>query len=293
MAQRRPDRFLGGPAHEEFWRWCSQGELRLQKCTRCDRFSWPVVSACEYCGHSQMLWEAMSGDGTLVSCCTFERDYYRGTLPIPWDTILVELREGPLFISNPVNFTWKQAKPGMPVKLTFARTPLARFSYLCLLHSIPRVGLMAKSRHLFDDAISARKQYTPPPHEFVLDAIAALSPSTRPMFGCLAVYVEDKIVLILRDKPTAKADNGVWLATTAEHHESLRREFPNMRSIKVLGKDPTNWQLLPSDSDDFEDAALRACKLVLARDLRIGKVPKRKVKAKGRRKKTTPAKRRV
>ena len=61
------------------------------------------------------------------------------------------------------------------------------------------------------------------PHEFVLEALAALSPQTRPMFGCLAVYVEDKIVLILRDKRDQTADNGVWLATTEEHHESLRR----------------------------------------------------------------------
>ena len=45
------------------------------------------------------------------------------------------------------------------------------------------------------------------------------------MFGCLAVYIEDKIVLILRDKREAISDNGVWLATTEEHHESLRREF--------------------------------------------------------------------
>jgi hypothetical protein len=94
------------------------------------------------------------------------------------------------------------------------------------------------------------------------------------MFGCLAVYVEDKIVLILRDKRAAPADNGVWLATTAEHHESLRREFPQMRSIRVLGGKPTQWQLLPADDPDFETAALRACKLIRARDPRIGKVPK-------------------
>src|SRR5271169_6569837 len=73
------------------------------------------------------------------------------------------------------------------------------------------------------------------PHEFVLDAIAPLSPWTRPMFGCLAVYVQEKIVLILRDKEDHASDNGVWLATTEEHHESLRREFPSMRSIRVLG----------------------------------------------------------
>jgi hypothetical protein len=80
-------------------------------------------------------------------------------------------------------------------------------------------------------------------------------------------------VLILRDKPTNTADNGVWLATTQEHHQSLRREFPNMRSIQLLGKRVTGWQVLPVDAPDFESAALRACELVLAGDPRIGKIP--------------------
>jgi hypothetical protein len=124
-----------------------------------------------------------------------------------------------------------------------------------------------------DEALFAAKQRKVVPHEFVLDAIAPLSPWTRPMFGCLAVYVEDKIVVILRDKRNGTADNGVWLATTAEHHEGLRREFPNMRSIQVLGKKVTGWQVLPADAPDFEEAALRACKLIVARDPRIGKVP--------------------
>ena len=126
-----------------------------------------------------------------------------------------------------------------------------------------------------DDALFAVKQRKPVPHEFVLDALAPLSPRTRPMFGCLAIYVEDKIVLILRekDKPDQTTDNGVWLATTEEHHQSLRRDFPSMRSIKVLGKKVTGWQVLPSDAEDFEEAALRSCELVLAGDPRIGKVP--------------------
>jgi hypothetical protein len=110
------------------------------------------------------------------------------------------------------------------------------------------------------------------PHEFVLDAIAEVSPETRPMFGCLAVYVKDKIVLILRDKPGSTADNGVWLATTEEHHESLRGEFREMRSIQAFGKKVTGWQVIPADAPDFEEAALHACELILARDLRIGKL---------------------
>ena len=135
---------------------------------------------------------------------------------------------------------------------------------------------MTERKHVSPQALDASllpKQRKPIPHAFVLDAISTLSPHTRPMFGCLAIYVKDKIVLILRDKPKSTADNGVWLATTQEHHQSLRREFPNMRSIQVLGKRVTGWQVLPVDAPDFEPAALRACELVLAGDPRIGKTP--------------------
>lgn len=114
------------------------------------------------------------------------------------------------------------------------------------------------------------------PHEFVLEALSSLSPETRPMFGCLAVYIREKIVLVLRDKGGGDLDNGVWLATTVEHHEGLRTEFPNMRSIRVLGKEVTGWQILPADAPDFEETALHACELIAARDPRIGKVPKRR-----------------
>jgi hypothetical protein len=125
------------------------------------------------------------------------------------------------------------------------------------------------------------KRRKPVPYEFVLDALSPLEPWTRPMFGCLAIYIGDKIVLILRDKGGQSPDNGVWLATTVEHHESLRREFPHMRSIEVLGKAVTGWQVLPADAPDFEEGALRACDLVMARDPRIGKVPKSKKPRKG------------
>jgi hypothetical protein len=113
------------------------------------------------------------------------------------------------------------------------------------------------------------------PLEFVLDAIAPLSPETRPMFGCLAVYVKDKIVCVLRDKRdgTADDDDGMWLATTADHHASLGRDFPSMRSIRVLRKKVTGWQVLPANAPDFEAAAFRACELIVAGDPRIGKVP--------------------
>jgi hypothetical protein len=42
----------------------------------------------------------------------------------------------------------------------------------------------------------------------------------------------------------------------------------------VLGEDVTGWQILPADAPDFEEAAMRACDLIIARDPRIGKLPK-------------------
>jgi hypothetical protein len=123
------------------------------------------------------------------------------------------------------------------------------------------------------------------PHQFVLEALADLEPRTNPMFGCLAVYVGEKIVLILRDKRDhTAADDGVWLATTADHHASLRKDFPSMRSIAVFGHEVTAWQVLPADAPDFEAAALRACELIAAKDPRIGKIPKTKRKPAGSKK---------
>ena len=116
--EQRPDRTLG-PGNETFWYWCNQGELRLQRCTRCNYLCWPVTGACEQCSGETFIWERMSGRGTIVSWCSFERDYYQGTFPLPWDTILVELEEGPLFISNPRGFTCHDVEIGMKVHVTF------------------------------------------------------------------------------------------------------------------------------------------------------------------------------
>jgi hypothetical protein len=114
------------------------------------------------------------------------------------------------------------------------------------------------------------------PFPFILDELEGLDPVTRPMFGCTAVYVGDKIVFALRDRPNDDPDNGVWLATTKEHHPSLRREMPSLRSITVFGAGESSWQVLPKGALDFEESAVLACTLARRGDPRIGTVPKPK-----------------
>lgn len=72
----------------------------------------------ERCGHRQLKWELISGGGCVVSWCTFERRYYP-ELDVPWDTILVELDEGPLFISNPSGFPNDEVVQGLRVRVSF------------------------------------------------------------------------------------------------------------------------------------------------------------------------------
>ena len=83
---------------------------------------------------------------------------------------------------------------------------------------------------------SSRKSKKQIPFDFVLDLLEPLSPVTKPFFGCTAVYIGEKILLILRDKIVEPAANGVWLATIRENHASLRCDFPFMRSISTLGR---------------------------------------------------------
>lgn len=132
--------------------------------------------------------------------------------------------------------------------------------------------------------------------DFILDLLFNMPITVKPMFGCHAVYRDEKIVLITRKKKEHQEDNGVWIATSSEHHESLRKIFPNMRSIKLLGNKETEWQNLPEDADDFEESVQIACEMVLKNDHRIGRVPKRRSKSrqlseqKTKRKQTTKIK---
>jgi hypothetical protein len=117
------------------------------------------------------------------------------------------------------------------------------------------------------------------PFEFVLETLARANPRIKPMFGCQAIYIEEKIVLILRKRKDYEDDNGVWVATAKEHHASLKKDLPSLRSIRLLGR-VTAWQNLPCQADDFEESVMKACEFILKGDVRIGKVPKTRSKKK-------------
>ena len=120
------------------------------------------------------------------------------------------------------------------------------------------------------------KEKNPIAFPFVLERLQRLAPTIRPMFGCHAIYCGEKVVLVTRDKHGKDADDGVWIATTKEHHLELRKMLPSLRSISIFGSKESSWQVLPKTSETFEEEVLKACELVLRGDSRIGTVPKKK-----------------
>lgn len=112
--------------------------------------------------------------------------------------------------------------------------------------------------------------------DFVIEQLYSRHPQVKPMFGAHGLYVDNKIICILRDKESYPNDNGIWIASPSENHESLKRLIPVLRKIEMFGQNASDWMLIPADDDDFETYANTFCGLVLQGDLRIGKFSKAK-----------------
>lgn len=117
------------------------------------------------------------------------------------------------------------------------------------------------------------------PFQFVLDELQPIRPTLRRMFGFTYVYLDEKLLLSLRESVKQPQYNGVWLYTQAEHIESLRREFPQLprRCFWRSVKSGSGWVILASGLEDFQEYAFRACELILRGDRRVGRVTRRAV----------------
>lgn len=122
------------------------------------------------------------------------------------------------------------------------------------------------------------------------------SPSffAKPMFGGLAVYLHEKMVLVLTESEGDRRWkdqeypfdlwNGILFPTERDHHISLIGEFGCLRPHPALGK----WLYLPLSEPGFEAMAIRLAGLIASNDPRMGIYPKRRKKSSSRkaRKKT-------
>lgn len=120
---------------------------------------------------------------------------------------------------------------------------------------------------------SSRKRQVPFP--FVLEELVSLRPIIKSLFGSTHVYLDDKLLFSLRNSVKHPSTNGIWVYTTAEHLDSLAKEFPQLPRRQLWRSGNNGWVVLASRLEDFEEYAFKVCELVLKGDKRIGRLTRR------------------
>jgi len=116
---------------------------------------------------------------------------------------------------------------------------------------------------------TAKKKKPQNPLLWVVDSIME-EPSyiDRAWFGCRAIYLHGKLMLVLcsDEEPW----NGLLIATEHRFHESIREDFDCVVRHPVLKK----WLYLAEASEDFESVSSEIVEAISKGDQRFGVEPK-------------------
>ncbi|WP_116091874.1 Zn-ribbon domain-containing OB-fold protein [Sphingomonas crusticola] len=85
------------PPGATYLKWLTEGELRLQWCTSCDRQIFYPRTLCPHCGDISLEWRRASGAGRVYSTTTVRQRPDRGG---DYNVAIVELTEGARMLSR-------------------------------------------------------------------------------------------------------------------------------------------------------------------------------------------------
>ena len=105
--------------NREFWTGGKSGELRLTRCSACNRWVFPLSSDCPECGGSTE-YQTASGRGTVFTHTTNAYPY-NPAVPLPYNISIVELddQDGLRLVTNVVDCPPEDVRVGMPVHVVF------------------------------------------------------------------------------------------------------------------------------------------------------------------------------
>lgn len=92
----------------------------------------------------------------------------------------------------------------------------------------------------------------------------------KSMFGCQACYLHGRMVLALCS--AQEPWNGLLIPTDHQFHESIRKEFKDVKQHPVLKK----WLYLNEATEDFESVVSDIVEAIRTNDQRFGVEPKEK-----------------
>jgi len=106
----------------ELWAGAARGELRVTRCTTCERLVWYPETPCRHCGGADLVWTSVSGRGTLFTWSVVRH----GWIPqfanlLPFVTGLVALAEDPAvrLATYVVDCAPEDLRCDMPLRVSF------------------------------------------------------------------------------------------------------------------------------------------------------------------------------
>ena len=88
------------PETVPFWEGMEQRELRMQRCSDCERFYFFPRLTCRFCHSPNVEWRALSGKATLLSYVINRRPIVPQGASEPQVIAIIEVDEGPRMLTN-------------------------------------------------------------------------------------------------------------------------------------------------------------------------------------------------
>ncbi len=108
--------------NKPFWDAAKQNVLKLQKCSDCGRFRYPVARICPFCHSLNDEWTAVSGRGRVYTWAVFHQVYHSAFKnDAPYNVAVIKLDEGPQLISNVIGCDLSDIYMDMPVEVVFEK----------------------------------------------------------------------------------------------------------------------------------------------------------------------------
>ncbi len=106
----RPLPNLSEPDTAAFWRATAEHEFRFQQCENCGTVVWHPRRHCTGCVDGSLVWQVSAGQGAIYSFSIVRQSYhpfFRNQ--VPYVVALVDLDEGPRFLTNVVGIDTPEA----------------------------------------------------------------------------------------------------------------------------------------------------------------------------------------
>lgn len=103
-----------------FWNAAKEKTIKMQFCSNCGHFRYPIAPACPKCISTNFTWGEVGKTGEIWSFSIFHKNYFEGfEEEIPYNVAVIKLDNGVKLISNIVGINNEDLKIGTRVEAYF------------------------------------------------------------------------------------------------------------------------------------------------------------------------------